>query len=495
MVDQMGLDVSLRTAMSGLRTVQQGLDVVSRNIANADTPGYTRKIQTQYTQVIQGQSVGVQTGNVEREVDTALQNEVRKQGSRVANLTVQERYLSQVETLHGDPGSESSLGNVLNRMKDGFTRLMDTPNSVPLQNEVVSLADTVARTLNRVADGINDIRTQVQVDIENALTDLNNQFQRVDDLNRQIRSLTATGQSQPDLEDQRDEALRKISEQIEVNVMRRGDGTVSVLDRFGQPYLEAGYQPLSISQVSINPQAAYPGAIDPIRLGDPATGTDVTGRLSQGGSLGGLLQLRDQTLPRFQAQLDEFAQTMGESFESAGLLLFTDSTGVVPVDDPLASPPTSSVGFANQIRVAQAVIDTPSLLRDGSPIVPGTAPANSNLLRTIVDGVLGGNRTFQTTGLGPNADLGTVLPGSATLASFAAELVSHQTNLRASTTAQLEPATTLRDHLRTKLSDQSGVNLDQEVSLLIQLQRSYSSSAQVVSTNRQLFNDLISILR
>ena len=51
MVDQMGLDLSLRTAMSGLRTVQKGLDTVSSNIANADTPGYTRKVLTQSTVV------------------------------------------------------------------------------------------------------------------------------------------------------------------------------------------------------------------------------------------------------------------------------------------------------------------------------------------------------------------------------------------------------------------------------------------------------------
>ena len=97
--------------------------------------------------------------------------------------------------------------------------------------------------------------------------------------------------------------------------------------------------------------------------------------------------------------------------------------------------------------------------------------------------------------LGPNSTLSTTLPASTDFATFATELVSYQVNQRANATSQLEPATSLRDQLKTKLSDQSGVNLDTEVSLLIQLQRSYSSSAQVVSTNRQMFNDLISIVR
>lgn len=86
MVDEMGLDLSLRTAMSGLRTVQKGLDTVSSNIANADTPGYTRKVLTQSTVVMDGKSLGVQTGNIEREVDTALQRETLTQESRVSRL-------------------------------------------------------------------------------------------------------------------------------------------------------------------------------------------------------------------------------------------------------------------------------------------------------------------------------------------------------------------------------------------------------------------------
>ena len=61
-----------------------------------------------------------------------------------------DQYLGQIEMLHGDPEQETSLGNVVNQMRDGFAKLMDTPNSIPLQNEVVSLADNLARTLNRL---------------------------------------------------------------------------------------------------------------------------------------------------------------------------------------------------------------------------------------------------------------------------------------------------------------------------------------------------------
>ena len=490
MVDQMGLDLSLRTAMSGLRTVQKGLDTVSSNIANADTPGYTRKVLTQSTVVMGGKGLGVQTGNIEREVDTALQREALTQESRVSKLKVLDQYLGQVEMLHGDPDQETSLGNVVNQMRDGFAKLMDSPSSIPLQNEVVSLADNLARTTNRLAEGINTIRTNVQGEIESAIDDINTQFQTIDDLNRKIRNSTALGQKEPDLEDKRDEAVRLIAEQIDINVMKRSDGSIAILDHYGQPLLEDTYKPLSIATTVISPQVAYPGGIPPIRLGDPTTGTDVTGQL-RGGRLGGLIELRDQSLPRFQAQLDEFSQTLSETFSTAGLTLFTDINGAVPAD----LPTTGSIGYANQMQVSQLVRDDPTLLRDGDGSALAAGDANSTLLRSIVDGVLGNKQTFQTGGLGPNSTLTSSLPSRTDFASFATELVSHQVNQKANATSQLQSATSLRDQLKTKLSDQSGVNLDTEVSLLIQLQRSYSSSAQVVSTNRQMFNDLISIVR
>ena len=119
---------------------------------------------------------------------------------------------------------------MVNQMRDGFAKLMDLPSSIPLQNEVVSLADNLARTTNRLAEGINTIRTNVQGEIESAIDDINTQFQTIDDLNRSIRNSTALGQKEPDLEDKRDEAVRLIAEQIDINVMKRSDGSIAILD-------------------------------------------------------------------------------------------------------------------------------------------------------------------------------------------------------------------------------------------------------------------------
>ena len=111
--------------------------------------------------------------------------------------------------------------------------------------------------------------------------------------------------------------------------------------------------------------------------------------MMRGGRLGGLLDLRDQSLPRFQAQLDEFSQTLSETFSTAGLTLFTDINGAVPAN----LPTTASIGYANQMQVSQTVQDDPRLLRDGDDGTSAGA-ADSTLLRSIVDSVLGGQADF-----------------------------------------------------------------------------------------------------
>ena len=480
MVNQMGLDLSLKIAMTGLRAVQKGLDTVSSNIANVDTQGYTRKVQTQQSLLAEGKGYGVKTGNIEREVDTALQRAALTEESKVSNLDVKEQYLQQIEMLHGDPDAESSLGNQLAQLSDSFTKLMDSPNSTPLQTQVLSIADNLTRTLNSLSAGVTNVRSNVQSAIHNSLDDLNAQMKTIDDMNRQIKIATSLNRTEPDLEDKRDEAVRVMSQYLDINVARHGDGTIAVLDARGQPLLENGYQPLSAAPSVIGPETSYPGGISAIRQGDPVTGKDITPQLT-GGKLGALLELRDRTLPQIQAQFDDLSTTLASQFESAGLTLFTDDTGAVPA--PIA-PATAVVGFSARIQVSSIVKSEPNRLKDGDT-PPSDTTGDSTLLRTIVDDVLGSPHGFNSP----------PLPGSSELGKFAAEMVSYQTSLRATASAQKESASSVLANLTTKLSDQSGVNVDEEISLLIQLQRSYSSTAQVVSMNNQMFSDLISVLR
>jgi flagellar hook-associated protein 1 len=495
----MSLDASLRYALSGLTATQRGLDVVSRNIANADTQGYTRKTLTQYNDVLNGTGVGVRLGNIERELDQALQREVLSREGDVAYGEVLEKYLRKIDAVQGKPDSEQSLGSLVTKLRDSFARLLDQPDQATLQNDVIESADTMARMLNDVSRTVTDLRNQAQAEIADMMSQLNLQLQKVDDLNRQLSQRMLVGQTAPDLEDQRDQALQEISKLVDITYFRTGDGSVRINAANGQPLLDASYQPLSTEPSQLTPNSYYEtgnpaSPIAPILMGGT---TDMTPYL-KGGKLGGLLELRDGILPGMQAELDELAVTMAKRFEDAGLTLFTDNGGGVPTG--WVAPPAALdyVGFAAEIQVSDAIRAAPEILRDGDAGQPAGAsyPGYRDQIQTVVDDVFGQPASaalyFARTDLGPGPrTLSTRLPASATLATYSAELVTAVGVLHSNTTSAKQAAQSVRDQFQQLLTNESGVNVDQEIGVLIQLQRSYSSCARIVTTNQEMFQELM----
>lgn len=495
----MSLDASLRYALSGLTATQKGLDVVSRNIANADTQGYTRKTITQYNDVLNGTGVGVRLGSIERELDQALQREVLSREGDVAYGEVLESYLRKIDAIQGKPDSEQSLGSLVTKLRDGFVRLLDQPDQTALQNDVIESADTLARLMNDVSRTLTDLRNQAQAEINDTMDLLNANLRKVDDLNRQLSQRMLVGQTAPDLEDQRDQALQEIAKLVDITYFRTGDGSVRINAANGQPLLDSSYQALSTEPSQLTPNAYYEtgnpaSPIPPILLGGT---TDITPYLT-GGKLGGLLELRDGILPRMQAEMDELAVTTAKRFESAGLTLFTDNGGGVPTG--WVSPPAvlDYVGFSAEIQVSDAVRAAPELLRDGDAGQPAGAsyPGYRDQIQAVVDDVFGQPASaalhFARTDLGPGPrSLSTKLPDSVSLSKYSAELVTAVGVLGANTTSTREAAQSVRDQFQQFLTNQSGVNVDQEIGMLIQLQRSYSSCARIVTTNQEMFQDLM----
>lgn len=499
----MTLDVSLRFALTGLTAAQRGLDVVSRNIGNADTPGYTRKTLNQYHEIVNGVSSGVRTGELRREMDRALQAQVIGRESEAGRHGVVERFLQQIDALQGKPDAEMSLGSQVGQMQDSFVTLLDAPDSGPLQNDVLERADTLARSLNQQSRAVTTLRNQAQAEIHDLMGTLNENLRKIDELNKSLSTTTLLGGSAPDLEDQRDIALREVAKIVDITYFRNGTGAVSINMANGQPLLDGSFREVSTEPTRVSPLSYYEqgnpaSPIPPILLG----GTDDITPYLKGGTLGGLIELRDDILPRMQAELDAFAVTTARRFEDAGLTLFTDSTGTVPAG--YVAPPAALdyVGFSAEIRVSAAVVADPTRLRDGDAGQPGGTDyaGYRDQIQAVVDDVFGAPASaalnFATADLGPGPrTVSSRLPAGASLADFATEMITANGVLSAETTLKLDTAEVLRNQFEQHLADKTGVNIDQEIGLLIQLQRSYSSSARIISTNREMFNDLLNAVR
>ncbi len=152
------MTVSLDSALSGLRVAQQALDVASTNIANASTPGYTRKILPQEVLIIAGQGFGALTSPLVRHVDTALLTDLRRQMSLSGNYSVANKYLSRIQDFHGPSEGGKALSSQVAALANSFTQLSASPDNETLLSRTLLTAQQTAAKINNFATLVNDLR-------------------------------------------------------------------------------------------------------------------------------------------------------------------------------------------------------------------------------------------------------------------------------------------------------------------------------------------------
>lgn len=378
--------LSLDAALSGLRAAQRQLDTISNNISNASTPGFTRKILPTQTLVVGGVGMGVELNAIMRSVDKNLIRDMMKQTSVSSGATVTANFLDRIQSFHGASEAASSISAKIGKLGDAFSTLSSDPNSTTQLANTVAQARQVADTFNSFTKLMNDMKNETEDKISAGVAEVNNQLKVIASLNVQIQNLTAAGKSAADLEDKRDMAVAQVSKYIEVTTVTDSNNKMVVMTKQGQPLVDGDAKQLFFTKSNQDANTYYPGGgADGLHIGY-VTGPEVPqGQI--GGELGALFTLRDDTLPTYQAQMDEMAQKLAFRFEQQGLRLFTDANGNVPpnVADPGI---TGYSGFAGQIRVNQAVIDNPALLRTGT--TNQVIPAGSNeVIRRISEFALG----------------------------------------------------------------------------------------------------------
>lgn len=356
--------IALDSALSGLRAAQRSLDTISNNIANATTPGYTRKILPQEALIVGGIGSGVKLQAIYRNVDKTLLRDLSTQISVSEGYSVQQAFLDRIQDFHGASEDERSVSARIGKLADAFTELSSAPDSALALSSTVSNARQVATTFNDMTSLLTDMRNQTEDEIASALAEVNQAAKLIAQINVDIISLNGQGLSTANLEDQRDLAIQTISKYMEVSTYPAENNKIVVMTKQGQTLADTSAPTLVFQRNNLLPGSYYPsGGVGGIYL-NSTSGIEITNS-NLGGKIGALLELRDTTIPHYQAQIDEMAQKMAERFDQQGLRLFTDANGNVPpsVADPAL---VSYVGFAGQIRVNEDIVNDPSLLRSGT---------------------------------------------------------------------------------------------------------------------------------
>jgi flagellar hook-associated protein 1 len=488
---------ALSIATGGLANINRQLALVSQNVANASTPGYAAEVATQQSVVADGVGLGVRSGPATRDVDAALQAEVFSQNAIVAGLQTRQNALQAIDAAQGTPGQNTDIASLLGNLQNQFSTLLNDPSSLAQQSQVVSSATTLAQNINTLSNAYVAQRQTAQDNIVSEVATLNTTLNTIGGLSDKIISLHSTGRSTADLENQRDAAVATLSQLVGVKVLQQSNGDVLITTPAGLPLpIRGATNPLSTSDVNVLPETSYPGGgIPPIMLG----GIDVTTQL-QGGQIGANIALRDSTLPTDQAEIDEFAQNLASRFSAQGLYLFTDPAGTVPIP---AAPPVQAnyVGFAATIQVNPLVQATPSLVRDGTvPLPPPPQPSGGStvVIQHVLTYTFGPDQApgvpqpaSNTSDLGPAGTLNAPYSAPPTLGGIAATMLAAQAQDSATTSAQVDTERAVQTTLAGKLSAQSGVNMDTEMSKMIQLQNAYGANAKIIAAVQAMWTQLL----
>ncbi|SDF93639.1 flagellar hook-associated protein 1 FlgK [Limimonas halophila] len=300
----MSLSGALGNAVSGMLASQRQVEVISGNVSNAQTEGFTEKNAAASARVLGGRASGVQISQITRDANPFLEAELRGEQSGLRNTETKSEFSQRIQDLFGTLDSDSALPNQIADLKSKLEQLGVEPGNTAARTEVVRQAETVANQFNDLTDGIQELRRQADTQIDQAVQSINDNLQQLQQLNQDIAEASGTGDPTANLEDQRDQALQEISGLIDIQTFTRDNGAVSVFTNEGSPLLNAEQ-----GRVEFNAS----GSFQPGQGGNSVTST--TGSTlgpDAGGRLGALLEVRDQTLPDLQGDIDRLAAQVRE---------------------------------------------------------------------------------------------------------------------------------------------------------------------------------------
>ncbi|WIJ26648.1 flagellar hook-associated protein FlgK [Devosia sp. RR2S18] len=319
----MGLTTSLNNAVSGLRTNQDALSIISRNIANSGTPGYHRQSLNVVDHNSQN-STYARTAGATRAFNQSLQSYYTRQVADTAYSGIQANYLDRLQGVLGKPGSAGSLDTLFSGIQNAMQAVATSPDDYVARSQAVAQAQTMAETLNRLSSNIQGMRQEAEGQIASNVHNLNGMLNSIVEVNKRMLDLGVGDSSRAALMDQRDRLVSSVAEMIDVRADYRADGTVALMTRSGVGLIDGGLSTFSFESA---------GALSPNSTFDPDPTKTKVGKLMlttpsgltfdlvaqgvlQGGELGGLVNLRDKTLVEAQDQLDEIAAGLAQAFST-----------------------------------------------------------------------------------------------------------------------------------------------------------------------------------
>jgi flagellar hook-associated protein 1 len=453
----MSLSSILNIARSALLTQQRAMSVTAHNVANAETPGYTRQrmllnaatpIRTANGDI----GRGVTDRGVTRARDSFFDSAYRRENGMLGSSSTLRDLLGEVEAAIHEP-SDVGIASALDDLFQSFGDLANDPSSRTHRDLVRSAAARLAQGLNSLDTQITEVTTETAERLRSEITQANNIAAQIASLN--VRILGSGAEGAPDVMDERDLLVDQLSNMVDVRVVPQEDGTVSILSG-DTMIIERG----SARQMEIKP---HPSGGYGIGLSGDSGLLKLTS-----GSIQALSEMTVSHLPDLRDQLDGFTQAVVNEINAI------HRTGYTATGDTNTNFFDSTGTTARTIRLTDAIKNSSDAIAAGE--TPETGD-NAVALRIAA---------LATTRLGSI--------GNKTLRDF-------YTDIAASVGSGVSDATTgasvhesLVDHADTMRSGAGGVSIDEEMVNLISQQEAYSAASRMVQVANEMIQDILDMI-
>ncbi|MEM7069746.1 MAG: flagellar hook-associated protein FlgK [Pseudomonadota bacterium] len=485
----MTLTNAIRTANSSLASHSQQISNISRNISGIGDPTYVRRDSSIHTALFGSTRVETQ-----RYVNQSILTATIGSGADAEYSAVVASGLDRIATLQSKGNFAFSPAKLVGDLQKMTEFAAAAPSDGAALTSLIESARTMASALNSSYDEILTMKEDADKQIQQSVNTINSLLAEIKEVNDTIVNATKVGKEAFDSLDVRDQLVDKLSREIGIKVVPGENNDIILTTNGGALLFEGNPRSVTFQQTP---------SYGPLSTGGElrVDGVTVTGPNAllgaDSGKIAGHFEMRDSVLTGQQNQLDEVARGLVELFSETDQTgggkpplagLFTWAGGpAVPASGALES------GIASTIRLNPLV--DPQLGGDPAFIRDGALNGDADYLYNTDGGVSFSDRLYNLAAafdVGTTFDTAAGLTASQSLNGFVASSADSLNAQRASALTDYEYRTELATQFKQSLQSESGPNLDYEMSRLLEVERAYQASAQLLKAVDEMFDVLLS---
>lgn len=448
----------LEIGKRGLTASSRSLDVVGHNIANVNTPGYSRQraelSPVDYKKGGISIGLGVNVNQVRQLRDEIVERQIREREGELGNLDEQAKVYGQIEVLFSS-NSENDLDKLITKFFNSFSELSNNPESIALRNSTINAGSNLTLQFNELAANLDTIQNSVADDVRIKIQKVNSLITDIAELNASIANGASKGQPDNYSLDLRAQRINELATFADVTVTYESNEMAEI--RIGNLIVVQGS---NYNQIS--PEFDSTNQIVRIRLNNGRSFASV------GGNLGASMEAYSNIVPSYKEKLNTLAESLVTKVNQIHVNGYNleNNTGI----DFFQNGNTK----ASNIALNTAIIDNPERIAASDSInEPGNNQAALNIFSLLDDISAVDGQSFIDYSLGISSETGFKL---------------NNINTR------LESNNSAKQQLMEQQSQVSGVNIDEELTNMIRFQNAYQASAKVIAAADEMYATLLSIV-